>query len=149
MPTKSDSGASDAALHRASVEQVARLATTRENGSPHLVPITFALESAIIYSMVDSKPKSTAKLLRLENISRNPDVCVLFDRYSEDWSRLWWVRVDGSAKIVEQGPEFDTARALLADKYPQYVSNPPAGPAIVVDINRVAWWESTPGLLSL
>ena len=148
MPTKSDPGASDAALRRASLEQVARLATTRENGSPHLVPIAFALESSTIYSMVDSKPKSTTELLRLRNISRNHDVCVLFDRYSDDWSRLWWVRVDGAAKIAEQGPDFETAGALLAGKYPQYRSNPPAGPAIVIDINRVAWWESTPGLLS-
>ena len=85
MSTKSDQGASDAPLRHASLEQVASLATTRENGSPHLVPITFVLESSIIYSMVDSKPKSTAKLLRLRNISRNPDVCVLFARYSADW----------------------------------------------------------------
>ena len=83
--------------------RVARLATARADGGPHLVPICFALDGDTLYSAVDHKREAFARLQRLANIEADPRVCVLVDRLrSEDWSRLWWARADGLARIVER-----------------------------------------------
>ena len=93
---------------------------------------------------VDQKPKRTRDLQRLKNIAGDPRVSLLADRYDDDWSRLWWVRVDGMARIVRSGTEFDEALALLAEKHAQYRADPPRGPAIVIEVGRVAWWSAEP-----
>ena len=51
-----------------------------------------------LYSAVDHKPKRSRALQRLENIAANPAVSLLVDDYAEDWSKLWWVRADGTAQ---------------------------------------------------
>ena len=119
---------------------VARLATVDAERRPHLVPITFAFDGEEIVTAVDHKPKTTTRLRRLENIEANPRVTVLADHYEDDWSKLWWVRLRGRARIVED-PE---AMALLARKYPQYREQPPAGPVIAVDIDERSEWTSSP-----
>ena len=81
---------------------VARLATVGSDGRPHIVPITFALDDDTIYFAIDFKPKKTAELQRLRNIEANPSVSVLVDHYEDDWSKLWWVRADGSARIHDK-----------------------------------------------
>ena len=81
----------------------ATLGTVDGHGRPHLVPIVFAYEDERLYTAVDLKPKSTFRLKRLRNIEGNPNVCVLVDHYDEDWSRLWWVRLDGTARVVRSG----------------------------------------------
>lgn len=122
--------------------RVARLATVRPSGSPHLVPVTFACTGDTIYTAVDAKPKTTKRLARLANIEVNPQVCLLVDYYHADWQELWWVRADGSARIVDDGPELDEAARALAAKYPQYADDPPAGPAIVVAVGSWRGWAS-------
>ena len=129
------------ALARFAGASVASLATTRESGSPHLVPITFAVDGETVYSMVDRKPKTTRALQRLANIAANPEVSLLVDHYEDDWAGLWWVRVDGTASVSEDAALVTTARALLESKYPQYRDQPPDGPAISVAISGVTWWE--------
>src|SRR5881296_268065 len=89
---------------------VARLATADAHGKPHVVPISFALDDDTLYFAVDTKPKRTDDLKRLRNIAANPAVSVLFDHYEDDWSRLWWVRIDGAARIVDD--ELAAARAI-------------------------------------
>lgn len=129
------------ALARFAGESVASLGTTRDSGSPHLVPITFAVADETVYSMVDRKPKTTKDLQRLANIAANPEVSLLVDHYEEDWTRLWWVRVDGIATIAHDGEVVATARTLLESKYPQYESQQPDGPVIAIAITGVTWWE--------
>ena len=123
--------------------QVARLATVGRDGWPHIVPITFALDDDTIYFAVDFKPKKTADLQRLRNIEANPAVAVLIDHYEEDWTKLWWVRVDGSARIVIDGSEFDRAIAFLTERYAQYRSARPEGPAVVITIERMTGWSAS------
>ena len=129
------------ALARFARASVAALGTTRESRTPHLVPITFAIEAETVYSMVDRKPKTTRALQRLANIAANPEVSLLVDHYEDDWAGLWWVRVDGTASVSEDAALVTTARALLESKYPQYRDQPPDGPAISVAISGVTWWE--------
>ena len=103
-------------------------------------PVGFVLDGETLYTAVDEKPKRTRRLKRLENIEANPRVEVLVDHYEDDWSKLWWVRLRGRARIVED-PE---AMALLARKYPQYREQPPAGPVIAVEIEEWTEWTSSP-----
>jgi PPOX class probable F420-dependent enzyme len=120
--------------------RVARLATVSGVGSPHLVPITFALAGTTIISAVDAKPKSTTALRRLDNIAANPFVSVLVDAYDEDWTQLWWARADGWARVrpVAEVADF----RLLVQRYPQYAEDPPAGPAIVIAVDHWSGWSA-------
>jgi len=120
-------------------ERVARLATVGADGRPHVVPVCFALDGDTLYTAVDEKPKSTRRLRRLANIEANPQVELVVDHWDEDWSRLWWVRLSGRAEVVER---HERALELLQAKYPQYREAPPAGPFVVVTIERRREWRS-------
>jgi PPOX class probable F420-dependent enzyme len=93
-----------------------------------------------VYSAVDHKPKSTRQLRRLTNLRANPRAALLVDHYDDDWSSLWWIRADGSARILEEGSEIDRAIALLGAKYHQYRERPPRGPVIALDIGAWRGW---------
>lgn len=127
---------------RVRAARVARLATVRSDGSPHLVPICFALlaDGARVVSSVDDKPKSTPELQRLANVRANPATTLLVDHYEEDWPRVWWVRVDGRGRVVEDGAERDEAAAALRAKYEQYEVIGLSGAALVIDIDRWRGW---------
>jgi PPOX class probable F420-dependent enzyme len=120
--------------------RVARLATVGANGRPHLVPICFALEGDVLYSAVDRKPKRSPNLKRIENVRANPQVTVLVDHYDDDWTQLWWVRLDGRARVLTEGAERERALELLVAKYPQYSSETPTGPVLAVDIEHWRSW---------
>ena len=122
--------------------RVARLATIDPDGRPHLVPIVFALAGDTLYSAVDRKPKRSRRLRRIENARARPDVTVLVDRYDEDWSRLWWIRLRGRARVLDGGDEHDRALELLREKYEQYRAEPPEGPVLAVDILEAREWTS-------
>jgi PPOX class probable F420-dependent enzyme len=128
--------------------RVARLATADDNEQPHLVPVTFAVDGDLIYIAVDHKPKTTTRLRRLRNIAHNPRVSVLADHYEEDWSRLWWVRVDGRAAVLPDGDRAGPVD-LLARKYPQYVEQRPDGAVIRVEATRWTAWASSAAATSL
>ena len=124
--------------------RVARLATADAGGRPHLVPVTFALEGDFIYIAIDHKPKTTTNLRRLRNIRQNPGVAVLADHYEEDWSRLWWVRADGRAAILEAGSAASQQPVdRLAAKYPQYQEHRPDGPVIAIEVTGWTAWAGS------
>ena len=120
--------------------RVARLATVRPDGSPHIVPVVFTLERDTLAFAVDDKPKRSARLQRIANIEREPRVSALVDAYKEDWTQLWWIRVDGRGRIVSEGAGLDLVRRALAAKYVEYEGRPPPGPAVVVQIERWRFW---------
>jgi PPOX class probable F420-dependent enzyme len=114
--------------------RVARLATLDSDGRPHLVPIVFALVGDTLYSAVDAKPKRSRTLRRIENARERPDVTVLVDRYDEDWTQLWWVRIRGRARVLDEGDEAAGALEALTEKYEQYHDRPPGPPVLAVDV---------------
>jgi PPOX class probable F420-dependent enzyme len=124
----------------------AQLSTVNPNGTPHMVPIVFAVAPTgdRIYTAIDWKPKTTQKLQRLENIHADPAVSLIVDHYSEDWSQLWWIRADGNARIVDAGSAEGTVGTdTLIAKYSQYKNNRPEGPVIVID--KLSWrsWSAS------
>jgi PPOX class probable F420-dependent enzyme len=120
--------------------RVGHLATVTPEARPHLVPCCFALDGDTVYSAVDAKPKSTLALQRLANVRAHPATALLVDHYADDWSQLWWVRVDGQARVIETGTERDSAIAVLTRKYAQYVDAPPPGPVLAVAIEQWRAW---------
>ena len=129
---------------RLAAARVARLATLDPDGRPHLVPIVFALDGDTLYSAVDRKPKRSQTLRRIENARVRPEVTILVDHYEDDWERLWWIRLRGRARVLDEGEERERALELLADKYPQYRAEPPNGPVLAVDVVDVREWTASP-----
>ena|SRR6266545_1134540 len=125
---------------------VGRLATVTPGGAPHVVPCCFVLASAedgdVVYSAVDAKPKSTLALRRLDNLRSNPAAALLVDHYDDDWSTLWWIRLDGQGRVLESGPEHTRALDLLAAKYHQYRAHRPPGAVIALDITACRSWQA-------
>lgn len=129
------------ARRRVVVARVGRLATVTSEDRPHIVPCCFALTDDALVSAVDGKPKSTTALRRLANVEAHPEVALLVDHYDdEDWSALWWVRVDGRARVVQDGPERERGLDALVAKHPQYRDVRPPGALIVVeDLTWRSW----------
>jgi PPOX class probable F420-dependent enzyme len=119
---------------------VGRLATIDPDGRPHLVPIVFVLDEDTLYSAVDAKPKRSRRLRRIENARARPDVTVLVDRYEDDWSRLWWVRLRARARVLDGGDEAERALGLLREKYEQYRREPPGLPVLALDVVEWRGW---------
>lgn len=121
----------------------AHLATVDAEGQPHVVPICFAFDGYQLYSAIDEKPKKTAprKLKRVRNISLNPKVAIVVDRYDEDWQRLAYVLIFGKARLLHKGAEHKAAVTLLRRKYRQYRSMAlEARPIIRVSPARAVCW---------
>jgi PPOX class probable F420-dependent enzyme len=139
----------DEARERFAAARSAVLATADADGRPHLVPVTFALAGepgdAVVFA-VDHKPKRSQRLKRLANIGVNPAVSLLADAYDEDWERLWWVRADGTARVLPP-PEHSAASARhvgrLVLKYrEQYGPRPPRGPVVEITVQRWTGWRA-------
>jgi PPOX class probable F420-dependent enzyme len=127
-------------------QSVAHLATADANGRPHVVPVCFAYLDGRFYIAIDEKPKRTTRLKRLRNIDENPAVALVFDRYDDDWSRLGWVMVQGTASVIVGGTEHERAVAALrrgtssTARCPSRASGQRRRPVISVAVEKVVSW---------
>jgi PPOX class probable F420-dependent enzyme len=139
----------EAAIALAAAARVGRMATVRPDATPHVVPITFALfrdGSAIhCYWAVDAKPKRSAVLQRIKNLRANPAVEIVVDAYDDDWTRLWWVRLRGTGRVVTSTDERGSAITALAAKYAPYRSMELADDVVAIDVEGVSWWSAGEG----
>jgi PPOX class probable F420-dependent enzyme len=139
----------DAMRRLVEAARVARLATVDVAGRPHLVPVCFVLseqpdrDSDRVYIAVDHKPKRGPELRRTANLRATGQACLLVDHYDEDWSLLWWVRLDGYGGEVADPDAASRAIDALAAKYPQYREHRPDGPVLAIDIERYRGWTAT------
>ncbi|MBI4788511.1 MAG: TIGR03668 family PPOX class F420-dependent oxidoreductase [Chloroflexi bacterium] len=125
--------------------RLAHLATVSPNGAPHIVPVVYAYDGKHIYIALDYKPKRVLamRLKRVRNIQANPRVSLIVDHYEEDWSKLAWVCVDGTARVLQRGKAHDAAIALLRKKYRQYRRMKIEGqPVIEIAVKRVVSWQA-------
>jgi PPOX class probable F420-dependent enzyme len=128
--------------------RVARLATADAVGRPAVIPICYVFDGTSFYSAIDQKPKRVGpqELQRIRNIRVNPNVALVIDDYSENWSELAYVLVHGAAKILEPNEsipaEQANAIAALRLKYEQYRSMPiHQNPLIKIVPDRVRLWS--------
>ena len=126
--------------------RVGHLGTADGKGQPHVVPFCYAFDGAAIFSAVDAKPKrATGRALkRIRNIEANPSVCVTIDDYDEDWSRLRYVIVEGTATVLPAGAELEQATEALRAKYDQYRAmglSRAGGTMIRLAIERLVPWK--------
>jgi PPOX class probable F420-dependent enzyme len=132
-----------ACRERLAAHPVARLATLRADGTPRLVPITFALVDGLVCSAVDEvKPKRSPRLARLADVARDPRAAVVVDEYADDWAQLWWVRVDATAAVHEAGELRERALDALQAKYPPYRDARPRGPLLVLTPTAITGWSA-------
>lgn len=122
------------------------LASTGRDGQPHVVPVTFAMpdQDSVVFA-VDHKPKTTTRLRRLQNIRENPRVALLADGYEDsDWTRLWWVRADATATVLEPiSPGWEAAVEALVGRYQQYRAHRPDGPVVWCSVERWVSWSGS------
>lgn len=119
-------------------QPVARLATS-DGAQPHIVPVVFCEFGGAFYIPIDGKRKSGRPLKRVANIERNPAVSLLMDEYRDDWSRLRWLRIDGTAEVVAITPEL---AAALTAKYPQYRRIEVGASAIRIVARKLQTWAA-------
>jgi PPOX class probable F420-dependent enzyme len=119
-----------------------------------VVPCAFAFvedsDGLTVYSALDEKPKSVADprdLARVRDIVARPRVTLLVDRWSEDWTDLAWLRLEGTATLLEPtdsaAAEHALAVGLLRARYPQYAThNLETRPMIRVAVERTSGWAA-------
>ena len=126
--------------------RVARLATSSVDGQPVVVPVCYVFDGEHIYTPIDEKPKSVdaGLLKRVRNIKANPSVALVVDDYSEDWGKLVYVLISGTAEIISPSDDaFEHAGAveLLREKYSQYrVMAIDERPIIKITPTRIKPW---------
>ena len=125
--------------------RVAHLATADADGVPHLVPVCFHYDGRCFYTLLDRKPKRAplTRLRRVRNILSNPNVALMIDHFEEDWHRLWYVLVVGTARLIYQGEEHRQAVSALKQKYSQYREMEiDDSPVITITPTRIVCWGS-------
>jgi PPOX class probable F420-dependent enzyme len=124
----------------------ATLATIDPDGRPRLVPICFVLLADALWTPLDDKPKAVTDvrdLARVRDILARPDVTVLVDRWSEDWTELAWLRISGRAQLVEPADVPAEVRTGLRTKHPQYRDHDlGVRPALRIEIVTTAGWSA-------
>ena len=123
----------------------ATLATIADDGRPRLVPVCFVLAGDLAYIPIDEKPKDSADpfdLARVHDILQRPRIALLVDRWDEDWSQLVWVRIEGTAGIIDPtATDHAAAVVALRSKYPQYATHDlDERPLIRIAVARMVWW---------
>jgi PPOX class probable F420-dependent enzyme len=143
------------AEHRALLDVARRaiLATHRRDGTARLVPVCYAVldtdAGQRVVSPLDAKPKAVRdvrRLARVRDIRDRPDVVLLVDRWSEDWTRLAWLRIEGRARLIEPDGDFQKeAVAALRERYPQYAEmDLERAPLIVIEPTAARSWSGNP-----
>ena len=120
--------------------RVARLGLLDESHLPRLLPVVFTSWAGAIWSAVDRKPKRSAEPARIRRLRRRPQAALLIDVYDDDWTRLAWVELRGSVKVLAAA-EAPGALEALAAKYEQYRTDPPPGPLLRLEPEQVACWS--------
>jgi PPOX class probable F420-dependent enzyme len=122
--------------------RVAHLGLLDADDRPRVLPVTFAVAGAEVWSAIDHKPKRTEgrNLARVRWLRRNPAAALTVDRYSDDWERLAWVQMLGRVEVVDEpGP---LAVPALQQKYEQYRDRPPGGPFLRLAPERLVFWKA-------
>ena len=128
--------------------RVARLATVDYTSKPHLVPVVFVFDGNHFFIPIDQKRKTVKPqgLKRIKNIQNNPNVALLIDEYSEEWTELAFVTIQGKASIAnktEGNIQMREAYKKLMTKYIQYQKVGIGEMCIIITPEKVALWSNS------
>jgi PPOX class probable F420-dependent enzyme len=126
-------------------QKIARMATVDKSGKPLVLPICYAYDGANLYTPIDKKPKSVLprELKRIRNITGNPNVSVVVDVYHEDWNKIGFIIIHGTAEVIDSGKEYRESLRILSEKYIQYKKmnlSELSLPVIKIVPNRIISW---------
>ncbi|GAA2747205.1 TIGR03668 family PPOX class F420-dependent oxidoreductase [Terrabacter aerolatus] len=121
------------------------LCTLHAERGPDPVPVVYAVSGdGHVGVPIDTvKPKTSSRLGREANLEDDPRGSLLVEHWeTEDWSRLWWVRVE-----LEHVPDPGTALTdelggRLARAVPQYADRP-FHHVLVCRIVGITGWAAT------
>jgi coenzyme F420-0:L-glutamate ligase / coenzyme F420-1:gamma-L-glutamate ligase len=120
------------------LQRVAHVATADARGVPHVVPVCLVVADGRLYFASGKTGR------KIQNLRANPHVAVSADDYSEAWSRLRGVLVQGTARIHARNGTFRRIRRRLYAKYLQYRREATLGDAdsVVIEVTprRVYAW---------
>ena len=134
--------------------RIARLATVDLECKPHLVPVVFVYDNDgdFYFIPIDEKTKRSRpeNLKRVRNIKENPNVALLIDEYNEDWTKLYFIMIQGKASIIGSNKKLDKnemsllkkAHKLLRNKYPQYQKIGVGEYVIMIMPQKVIAWKN-------
>ncbi len=142
--------------------RVARFSTIDYENMPHTVPVVFAFDGHCYYIPLDMKRKTQPfeKLKRVRNIRHNPNVALLIDEYDEDWSKLFFVMIQGKAYLLNDKEEKENDNSiydnnntknhsslkdihkLLYQKYPQYKKVGIGRYCITIQPEKIIYWSN-------
>jgi PPOX class probable F420-dependent enzyme len=125
--------------------RVARLATIDSEFKPHVVPVVFVFDGKHFFIPIDQKRKTAKpeKLKRIKNVQDNPNAALLIDNYSEDWTRLAFVMIQGKASIAsktEGNLQVQEAYKKLMTKYLQYQNVGVGEMCIIIAPEKLISW---------
>jgi len=130
--------------------RVARLATVDSTFRPHLVPVVFVFDGNNFFIPIDQKRKTVKPqgLKRIKNLQDNPNVALLIDTYSEDWTKLAFVMIQGKASVITSRTQLNIdvkeAYKKLTTKYRQYQKIGMSEMCIIIKPEKITSWGANP-----
>ncbi len=113
------------------------------DGRPRVLPVTYAIHEAAVWTAIDNKPKRPGREpARLRWLREHPHAALTVDHYHDNWSELQWVQLIGEMAILDGPPAGEVLHAL-AQRYPQYQTDPPPGPVLRLTVIRAVWWRAS------
>lgn len=123
------------------------LGTVHPGRGVDLVPVVYALDDAgqLAIPIDTVKAKTSTRLQRERNLAADPRATLLIEHWDrDDWSALWWVRVE-LTWLAEPGQDRIAGLATrLAAGYPQY-RDEPFTRLLVFRIDGLTGWSAEPG----
>ncbi len=117
------------------------LGTVHPRRGVDAVPVVFVVVGGQVVVPIDTvKAKAGRRLQRLANVDADPRVVLLIERYDDDWSHLWWVRVHGAAVEVDASPDH---LAALACAFPAYQEVGTVTGALLITPTETTGWSAT------
>jgi len=126
--------------------KVARLATVDQKLHPYVVPVVFVFHENSFFIPLDEKSKTVnpKNLKRVKNIEKNPNVTLLIDKYQNDWKKLFFLMIQGKAKVIDGNNKLmDKIHKLLVSKYPQYKKIGIGNSCIKIEPTKVRFWSNS------
>lgn len=117
------------------------LGTLHAGRGVDLTPVVYATEGRLLGSPVDLvKLKSSLRLQREQNLESDARATLLIEHWDrDDWSKLWWVRVELRWMGEDAADPGDVLANKLADEFVQYRDKPFATMLVFEIVSATGW----------